>query len=160
MKHFRAIFRELGFDVEKSTLPEGGLVYALARTYNLVMQQLAPMYRRFGLSAAGFNLLVLLKRGAEPETFTQRELSRRLVVSPSDMTGLVDRMEHKDLVRRIPGNDRRSKLLRITDKGSALVEEVWPHHAEVIKRMTEKLSSAEGEALMRALSLIREAVGV
>ena len=53
MKHFQAIFKELGFDVDKAVLPEGGLVYALARTYCLIMQRLAPMYRRFGLSAAG-----------------------------------------------------------------------------------------------------------
>lgn len=160
MSHLREIFEELGFDATTAELPEGGVMYALARTYSLVMQKLAPTYRRFGLSPAAFNLLLLLKRGKDPATFTQRELGRRLVVSPSDMTGLLDRLERKGLVRRTPGKDRRSKLLCLTVKGSALVETVWPHHAEAIRRLTAPLRAKDTQAVLAMLSQLRSAVGV
>ena len=160
MNHLRSIFDELGFDVTTAKLPEGGMVYALARTYNLVMQKLGPTYRRVGLSPAGFNLLLLLKRGKDPDSFTQRLIGQRLVVSPSDMSGLIDRMEKRGLVRRAPGKDRRSNLLQITSKGSVLVEQIWPHHAEAIEQMTRGIDPADAKALLRVLAHLRESMGV
>ena len=160
MRHTTAIFEELGFDAKAVQLPEGALVYAIARTYHLVMRKLAAAYRRFGLSAPGFNLLLLLQRGKEPDACTQRWLGQRLVVSPSDMSGLIDRMEARGLVRRVPGKDRRSHLLRITAKGSALVEQAWPLHAEAVARMTRGIARQDAEALLRVLARVRRSMGV
>ncbi len=154
------IFEELGFDSRSVQLPEGAVVYAIARTYSLIMRKLAATYRRFGLSAPGFNLLLLLKRGKDPDTFTQRRIGEYLVVSPSDMTGLIDRMEQRGLVRRTPGEDRRSKLLQLTPKGADLVERVWPHHAQTIRAMTEAIRGEETQSLLRALNQLRRAMGV
>ena len=158
MSELHQIFDELGFDLKGVQLPEGAIVYALARTYGLVMRRLAKVYKRFGLSAASFNLLVLLERGRDPESFTQHAIGERLVVSPSDMTGLIDRLEKKGLVRRLPGKDRRTNLLRITPKGSKLVDETWPHHAEQIKRLSRMLSGRDTQILARALSGLRRSV--
>src|SRR3989338_7836062 len=124
----RAIFQEMGFTARSERLSEA-LLYSVARTASLLVRELARVYQPHGLSAASFNLLMLLKHGSDPERMTQQEIGRPLVVSPSDMTGLLDRLEKKDLVQRTPGKDRRSKLLRITPKGAALLTEVWPKHA-------------------------------
>lgn len=160
MPRAETIFEELGFDAKAVQLPEGAIVYAIARTYNLVMRRLAAVYRRFGLSAPGFNLLLLLQRGKDPEAFTQRCIGQRLVVSPSDMSGLIDRMASRGLVRRAPGKDRRSHLLRITAKGSALVEQAWPLHAEAVTQMTRGTARQDAEALLRVLAQVRRSMGV
>lgn len=160
MNSERTIFEELGFDLKQVQLPDGAVLYSLARTYGLVMRRLSEIYHRFGLSPAGFNLLVLLQRGKDPSTFTQRAIGDRLVVSPSDMSGLIDRMERRGLVKRTPGADRRSKLLRITPKGSALVDDVWPHHAEAISQMAKGLEAADVQAMLRVLARVRGAMGV
>ena len=115
------------------------------------------MYARFGLSASSFNLLMLLRHGADQDACTQQAIGARLVVSPSDMTGLIDRLERKGLVQRTPGRDRRCKLLRITPKGKALLDEVWPLHLEAIKRVTRSLTKADAETLVAALSKVRAA---
>ena len=154
------IFDELGFDAKQVQLPEGAIVYAIARTYGLIMRKLAPIYRQSGLSAPGFNLLLLLKRGKEPDSFSQRRIGQRLVVSPSDMSGLIDRMERRELVRRLPGKDRRSHLLQITAKGSILVEQVWPRHAEAIERMTRHIDAKDIQILLRVLAQLRQSMGV
>ena len=148
------IFEELGFNRRDVRQPEGAIVYALGRTYNLVMRRFNACYKKFGLSPASFNLLMLLERGRA--AMTQRELGERLVVSPSDMTGLVDRLERKGLVRRTPGQDRRAKILQITPRGSALVEKVWPHHAEEMRRVVRVFSTNEANVLARGLTQLRQ----
>ena len=152
------IFQEMGFPVRRTWLG-GGVVYSIARTYGLVFRELSQIYARYRLSAASFNLLMLLKHGEDPETFTQHEIGSRLVVSPSDMTGLIDRLERRGFVRRLPGRDRRSKLLRITSQGSMLLDDVWPHHAEAVKRLTAGLKARETQMLVGALAEIRHGLG-
>jgi len=158
MNALRQIFREMGFDEQTVRLPEAGVIYALARTYSVVSRKLAGVYARVGLSAASFNLLMLLARGQHPDSFTQQALGKRLVVSASDMTGLVDRLERKQLVKRIPGKDRRSHFLRITPKGEALVDQAWPHHVDAVKGLAEVLTARERTVLLRALARLRATV--
>jgi len=155
-----SIFEELGFDPNAVKQPESAVVYALARTYNLLVRRLSLIYRQFGLTVSGFNLLLLLQRGKDPDSFTQREIGKRLVVSASDMSGLIDRMEKKGLVKRTSGKDRRSYLLRSTHKGKKLVEKVWPKHALAIEQMTLVLDSQDRENLLRVLSKLRGSMGL
>lgn len=154
------IFQELGFDADAVRLPDSAVVYAIARTYSLIMRKLAQTYRRAGLSAAAFNLLVLLARGKDRHALTQRKIGQHLVVSPSDLSGLVDRLEARGLVRRAAGKDRRSKVVQITPKGAALVERVWPEHAGTIQQMTGAIGTQRVTALLDALGRMRTAVGV
>lgn len=151
------IFEELGFDPRRIQQPEGAVIYALARTYHLVLRRLSAIYARFGLSAASFNLLLLLERGRQGAC-SQRELCGRLVVSPSDMTGLVDRLEYRGLVRRSAGPNRRTKRLHVTPAGSRLLEQVWPEHARAIEGLVTLLRPAERRLLARALERVRRAV--
>ena len=160
MKELKAIFEEMGFDPKTIRLPEADIIYALARTTNVVSRQLTKVYKRFGLSIASFNLLMLLKHGKDPDSFTQQTIGRRLVLSPSDMTGLLDRLEKKGLVRRVPGKDRRSNLLQITPKGSKLLDELWPHHVEVMTRLSRPISRQDAALLAKVLVRVREAAEV
>ncbi len=150
----QAIFHEMGFPVSRAWLP-GAVAYSVARTYNLLVRQLSQLYHRFGLTPASFNLLMLLKHGTDPESMTQQRIGACLVVSASDMTGLVDRLEKKGLVQRAPGKDRRSNCLRITAKGSKLLDAVWPHHVAAIERLTSMLHERETHALVAALAKVR-----
>lgn len=153
----RAIFHEMGFTAKGERLSEA-VLYSVARTCNLLVRELARVYQPFGLSAASFNLLMLLKHGADPERMTQQEVGKRLVVSASDMTGLLDRLEKKGLVQRIPGKDRRSKLLRITAKGQALLDEVWPKHLETVERLAGRVGKRHAAVLVGTLAQLRAAV--
>lgn len=158
MDDVKAIFHEMGFKVKEERLPEA-VLYSVARTFNLLSRELMAVYKRFGLTAASFNLLLLLQNGEHPETFTQHEVGNRLVVSPSNMTGLIDRLEKKDLVRRVPGQDRRSKLLQVTPKGAALLDKVWPHHTEAVKRLPQALNYEETKTLVKLLARFRQSMG-
>lgn len=152
-----AIFLEMGFKARSGRLPEA-VLYSVARTASLLVRELSQVYQRFGLTAASFNLLMLLKHGADSEAMTQQAIGKRLVVSPSDMTGLIDRLEKKGFVQRLPGKDRRSKLLRITTKGAKLLDEVWPHHMEAVERLVGSVGKQEASRLIQCLAQLRTSV--
>lgn len=152
-----AIFQEMGFPAKRTWLG-GAVAYSVARTYNVFVRELERIYARFGLSATSFNVLMLLKHGTDPSSHSQRVVGSRLVVSASDMTGLIDRLERKGLVQRTPGKDRRSHLLRITSKGAKLLDEVWPHHEAAIARWTRHLNEREAGHLVETLGRIRRRV--
>ena len=150
-----AIFREMGFAPNR-TWWGGAVAYSVARTYNLLARKLAQIYSRHGLTPASFNLLMLLQHGTDPDAMTQRTIGQRLVVSPSDMTGLIDRLERRGLVRRRPaGKDRRKKLLKITQGGTKLLDAVWPHHVEAITRLCQVLNETEAEQVVGAMAKLR-----
>ncbi|MBI4342025.1 MAG: MarR family transcriptional regulator [Candidatus Omnitrophica bacterium] len=151
----QTIFQEMGFSPNRAWLG-GAVAYSVARTYNLLMRRLAHLYARHGLTPSSFNLLMLLKHGVDPDEMTQRTIGERLVVSASDMTGLIDRLERRGLARRTPaGRDRRKKLLRITPQGSKLLEAVWPHHVEAITALCQVLSEDEAERLVTMMGKLR-----
>ena len=157
MSHTHAIFHEMGFDVKTERLTEA-VVCSIARTYSLIARHLAPVYQRQGLTAASFNLLMLLKHGKDPDSLTQQAAGERLVVSPSDMTGLIDRLERKGLVRRAPGKDRRSKRLQITPKGSQFLDQVWPRHLEAVDRVAGTLGAVAARRLVEASAVLRRSL--
>ncbi len=157
MENLHGIFQEMGFKPPMEWQSDA-VVYSIGRTANLLVRELAAVYQRFGLTVASFNLLMLLKHGADPDSFSQQALGQRLVVSPSDMTGLIDRLEQKGWVRRQPGKDRRSKRLEITPKGAKLLDEVWPQHKAALQRCISPLSKSEAQAVVRGLAHMRQAL--
>jgi DNA-binding MarR family transcriptional regulator len=82
---------------------------------------------RWDLSPSQFNVLNLLF--GQKDGCTQTELSRELIMHRSNVTGLVDRLEVRGLVRRRDNrNDRRVFNVIITDTGTALMHRVYPHY--------------------------------
>jgi DNA-binding MarR family transcriptional regulator len=73
--------------------------------------------------ASGLGMLefLVLARAADPEGVTSGEAARYLDLTTSTMTGIVDRLERDQLVRRHPyPEDRRVVLLKATAKGQRL----------------------------------------
>lgn len=70
----------------------------------------------------------------QEENISLRELSDRTGLAPTSLTGMIDRMESSELVRRIPDRkDRRKTLLALTDKARKLRQD----YTDVSARMTE-----------------------
>ncbi|MDI6407942.1 MarR family transcriptional regulator [Streptomyces albus] len=69
------------------------------------------------LTGAQARVLALLAREPTP----MRQLARQLKCEPSNMTGMVDRLEARGLVERRPDpTDRRVKVAAATDEGEAV----------------------------------------
>ena len=85
-----------------------------------------------------------------------RDLAERLACDRSYITNLADQLEERGLVTRIPGEDRRVKLLQLTPDGVALRDKI---SAAVTERalVLRRLTAAERKALAPLLEkLLRD----
>ena len=102
----------------------------IATCYNLLMREARQRVRsRWSLTLPQFDVLAELAR-ADARGFTFVELSRLLLVTSGNLTGIVDRLEEQGLVRRTPEpRDRRVIRVALTDKGRRMTERMLPVHA-------------------------------
>ena len=122
---------------------------ALLQAETSVRRVLAAELEREGVSAAGFSALVVLTTaGGELEL---RTLRRRLDWSKANATEVTLTLESRGLVtRRRLASDRRATAVHLTPDGQALVERLFPGHAD---RVTSAFASLD-EDEKRSLALI------
>lgn len=104
----------------------------LIRASRAVLARIEPLLAASGLTPTQLGVLeAVLHKGPQ----TQRALGRLVLTSAGNMTDVIDKLESRDLVRRVavPG-DRRSLHVELTPAGRALIEEVFPRHAADIAR--------------------------
>ncbi len=80
-----------------------------------------------------------------------RDLAEDLSCDRSYVTGMADGLEERGLVQRVPGTDRRVKLLTLTDKGRALRAELLAAVGRQ-SRVLNNLANDEQAALDRLLT--------
>jgi DNA-binding MarR family transcriptional regulator len=105
----------------------GGATMAAAtsimRAQQIVQASVDEALRPYGLTFARYEALVLLvfsKRGALP----MGKMGERLMIHPTSVTNIVDRLEGQGFVRRRPhDHDRRTTLVEITAAGRRVVDE-------------------------------------
>lgn len=99
------------------------VILKLIKTANTLGTIGDQFFKPYKVTSAQFNVLVILKNAQT--MLNQQELGALLVVSRSDITGIVDRLEKWGYVNRVPHkNDRRVKLLKILQKGIDLINKV------------------------------------
>ncbi len=125
----------------------------LATCRNLMMRELRKSVERWDLTLPQFDMLAELARSGK-EGFTFVELSRLLLVTSGNLTGIVDRLEAEGLVARNPDrSDRRVIRIKLTARGRQLTEEILPKHAEDVH---EVLSFIPRERLSQLSELLGE----
>lgn len=103
--------------------------------------------------------LALLRTLATDGPMITKALGGRFRVPVSTMTGLVDRMERKGLIRRRPGRrDRRSIELEATPAGALALREHARGIEAVARGMLDALSKPDQAALIAMLRRIRRRI--
>lgn len=122
-----------------------------------MLQKLSDrFFSRFGVTDAQFNMLMILKDSSE-EGLSQQELSQRLIVTKSNVVGLVDRLERAGYLKReAHSTDRRFNRIVLTAEGRDLVDRVEKVYFEEVDQMMNVLSEGQKEALISAMNQIRE----
>lgn len=123
----------------------------LAETYFAFLDKSAPHIRSLGLTGSQFDVIVTL---GDTEGMTCKELSEKTLVTKGTLTGVLDRLETKGLVARVPSReDRRSIFIRLTPKGGALFEKVFAAHIRYIQPYFERAFTAAEATKLRELLL-------
>jgi DNA-binding MarR family transcriptional regulator len=90
---------------------------------------------------------------------TLAALSRRMLVTAGNLTGLVDRAERDGVVqRKSDPNDRRLSRVHLTPKGRELITSILPAHAAHVSQLVGALDANERRDLRRLLGKLRDAV--
>ena len=113
---------------------------------------------RFAITLPRFDLLAQLDRA--PDGLTLSELSRRLMVSNGNMTGLVERLVAEGLIESRPqDDDRRAQLVRLTAAGKRAFDAMTPTHGAWIAAMFKDLDRRDMAALYALLGRLKQGVG-
>jgi len=126
---------------------------------NLIEREIRQRLREeFDTTLPRFDILAQLDRA--PQGLTMGELSRRLMVSHGNVTGLVDRLVAEGLVERTPvPEDRRILNVRLTTSGKALFDTMTPPHLEWVVSMMDGLTRDEMKTLYDLLAKLKTSAG-
>jgi DNA-binding MarR family transcriptional regulator len=106
---------------------------------------------RFSVTLPRFDLMAQLDR--VPEGMTLSDVSRRMMVSNGNVTGLVERLVvsgHLD--RRTSDQDRRVQVIRLTKAGRAEFRKMAAEHQSWIAGIFSDLTEKDVRELMRLLA--------
>ena len=122
----------------------------LARCYQAFESLSARHIRTLGLTPPQFDLIVTLGNTAG---LSFKELGEKTLITKGTLTGVVDRLVAKKLVRRSDSpSDGRSRIVQLTAKGEALFARVFPAHLEHLR---PAFAGFDGNQLEQAEALLR-----
>ena len=129
-----------------------GAIYALACAYSYIEREISDYLRPFNLTPAKFNTMMVIKHVGKEKGLSQIDIGRRLIVTASNMTRLLDKLEKEGFIERFAREgDRRVNLIKISQKGSDILDKLWPgyHH-----RVLDIAGSMNSEELKKTSGLL------
>jgi len=136
-----------GIEVGKGKHQEEAF-YGLVLVYTVLFDKIAKYLATYSLTPAKMNVLMVLKHQGGPNGMSQRDIGQRLMVTPSNMTRMLDKLEREKLIERSSrAGDKRVKVIRVSARGSQILDNAWPGYMKTMRNVMDKLSQAEQKAL-------------
>jgi DNA-binding MarR family transcriptional regulator len=112
---------------------------------------------RFATTLPRFDLMAQLERN--PDGLKMGELSRRLMVTGGNVTGVTDQLVAEGLVRREPiAGDRRAHAVRLTPKGKQAFDAMAAEHEGWVEELLSGLTRAERAHLYALLGRLKTTI--
>ncbi|MBF0523143.1 MAG: MarR family transcriptional regulator [Candidatus Omnitrophica bacterium] len=129
------------------------IVYRLVILSNRIIDEISIYLQTYKLTPAKMNTLMIVKHQGGESGMSQIDLSQRLMVSTSNLTRVLAKLQRDRLIRRGSiATDKRFKTIHITVKGSKLLDEVWPGYTKKLVSLTEGLDKEKKRILSEMLS--------
>lgn len=133
------------------------LMRELVRAYQAFARRDAELHRASGSGLTVSQADVIFTLG-NTAGMTCGEIGERTLITKGTLTGVIDRLEAKGLVRRDRGaEDARCMHVSLTPAGEALFEQVFPEHVAAIKRYFDRLGPERRQQAITLLAEIRAA---
>jgi DNA-binding MarR family transcriptional regulator len=125
----------------------------------IIEQRLRTRLRQtFSVTLPQFDVLSELERAGAPLTMSQ--LSRELMVSNGNVTGVIDRLEKTGYVKRVRAeHDRRIQNIELTARGRTAFDKMAVQHERWLDEMFAGLSQTDMGKLQQLLLKTRQSVG-
>lgn len=112
----------------------------------------------FGITLPRFDLMAQLER--HPQGLRMGELSRRMMVTGGNVTGITDQLQQEHLVERVPDPvDRRAYTVRLTAGGRRAFRKMAKVHEGWIAEILDGVAPTDKEKLIKLLSQLKQQLG-
>lgn len=125
---------------------------------NLIESDLrARMRERFDSTLPRFDMMSQLWR--HPDGLKMGELSRLLMVTGGNITGITDQLAKEGLVTREPlASDRRAYLVKLTSDGRRQFQRMADQHEAWVAEILSRLTDADRHDLHRLMGALKDAL--
>lgn len=118
------------------------MLRAFQSTQDVIKQDMT----KYGLNPTEFAVLELLYSKGEQQI---QHIGKKILLSSSSMTYVIDKLEQKGHIERKPNaTDRRVIFAHITEKGRQFMEEAFPLHEKMITELFSVLTAEELETMI------------
>ncbi|HEY0585599.1 MAG TPA: MarR family transcriptional regulator [Pseudoduganella sp.] len=108
----------------------------------------------FGITLPRFDLMAQLER--HPEGLRMGELSKRMMVTGGNVTGITDQLEQENLVVRVPDpKDGRAFSVKLTPAGRKAFAQMAEVHESWIAELLQEISQEDKGQLIELLSQMK-----
>ncbi|XYJ09385.1 MarR family winged helix-turn-helix transcriptional regulator [Telluria sp. B2] len=105
----------------------------------------------FGITLPRFDLMAQLER--HPDGLRMGELSRRMMVTGGNVTGITDQLEREGLVARVPDpQDKRAFAVKLTPAGQEAFAAMAKVHESWVEELLGHVPAEDKEQLIGLLS--------
>jgi DNA-binding MarR family transcriptional regulator len=108
----------------------------------------------FGITLPRFDLMAQLER--HPDGLRMGELSKRMMVTGGNVTGITDQLEQEKLVVRVPDpKDRRAYAVKLTEEGRRTFADMAAVHERWIEELLQDVAADDKGSLIGLLSQMK-----
>jgi len=129
------------------------LLRSLVQTYHAFSRYDTIGHKKHGLTPSQADVIFTLGNTCG---LTFKEIGELTLITKGTLTGVVERLQEKGLVKREQHfNDRRSSIVSLSNAGDSLFKEAFPSHIAYVKKAFDGLSEVEQQqtvALLNKLS--------
>ena len=108
----------------------------------------------FGITLPRFDLMAQLER--YPEGLRMGELSKRMMVTGGNVTGIADQLEREELVVRVPDpQDGRAFMLKLTPRGRTVFVEMAAVHEGWVADLFRDIAADDKAGMIALLDTMK-----
>ena len=132
------------------------VLYELVRTYQAFETYSTHHIRTLGLTSSQFDIIATL---GNTNGMSFKDLGEKTLITKGTLTGVVDRLEAKALVRRVASvSDGRSQMVQLTRAGEKLFARVFPAHLSHLEQVFADFSQKDLDSAEAALQNLKSAL--
>jgi len=130
----------------------------LLRTGSDLLTAFETILGKHGLSQGRFLTLIVMNREPDEE-INPSSLAEKVGVTRATMTGLLDGLEQKGLVKRLAyPEDRRKVNIRLTETGRQVLDEMLPDYYSRVAKLMINLTENERQNLVSLLGKVNQGI--
>ncbi len=127
-------------------------LYSLALLYNICSNKMTSFLKKYDLSIGKLNILAAIRTHGGDNGLSQVDISKHLIVTPANMTKLIDKLEKEGMVKRFPmEGDRRVNIIKVTKKAETLLDGMWDEYSSEMSSLMDKVPVKDREIIAEKL---------